>query len=116
VAAAVSFLALIDEDVPPVVHHPWEGTTVGGLLLDLGDGRAPRELPVALARAVVESAKRAGRLHPPTAANARRLELLWFGQEQDSSWLTAAGWRPPVGLEEWRRIGALIRESPSRHS
>lgn len=109
VASAIAFLATTDRPVPTVVHHPSEGVTVTSLMQDLGD-REPRVLPVALARAIVRAGKAAGRIHRPTAANARRVELLWLGQAQEPSWLEQAGWEPAVGKEGWR----LLRK-PRRH-
>lgn len=109
VADAIAFLALVDRVPPPVVHHPSEGVTVTSLMTDLSGGRRPRRLPRSLASAVVRGAKLAGRAHKPTAANARRLELLWLGQRQAPSWLTEAGWVPPVGPEGWRALGGSAR-------
>lgn len=103
VAAAVAFLTLADRQVPPVVIHPWEGVTVESLMRDLG-GRQPRKIPQPLAAAVVAMLRLGGRLHGFSAANARRLELLWLGQQQDESWLTGVGWMPPVGVEGWRQL------------
>jgi hypothetical protein len=103
VAAAIAFLATADEVPPGVVAHPSEGVTTGGLMRDLSGGREPRHLPPTLARAVVRLAKLVGRVHRPTAANARRVELLWFGQEQAGSWLDGR-WSAPVGPEGWREL------------
>ena len=104
VAAAIAHLALWEGHVPPVVHHPSEGVTVAALMADLSGGREPRRLPRWLAVAVVSGAKWLGHLHKPTAANARRLELLWLGQEQAPSWLTEIGWVAPVGVAGWRAL------------
>lgn len=106
VASAVAFLAVTDQVPPPVVHHPSEGVTVTTLMSDLSGGHAPRRVPRSLARLLVAVAKLIGRAHRPTAANARRLELLWLGQAQASSWLTEAGWQAPVGREGWRALAA----------
>lgn len=104
VAAAVAHLALCEGPVPPVVHHPSEGVTVTTLMKDLSGGRTPVRLPRWLARLGVKVGKLLGRVHKPTAANARRVELLWLGQEQAPSWLTENGWVPPVGAEGWRAL------------
>lgn len=104
VAAAIAFLATTEQTPPPVVVHPTEGVTTGGLMRDLSGGREPRHLPPPLARLVVRLATLVGRVHRPTAANARRIELMWFGQEQSSSWLDGAGFTPPVGHEGWSRM------------
>lgn len=110
VAAAVAHLATSQAELPAVVHHPSEGVTVSTLMEDLSGGRRPRRIPRWAAVAGVRVGKALGRLHKPTAANARRLELLWLGQSQEESWLTTTGWHPPVGREGWR---ALAEGDPS---
>ena len=104
VAAAVAALATWPGPVPAVVHHPSEGVTCGDLMRDLAAGRNPVVLPRWLAKGFVRGAKAAGRVHRPTAANARRVELLWLGQDQATSWLTEQGWTTPVGREGWRAL------------
>lgn len=104
VAAAVATLATWEGSVPPVVHHPSEGVTVRSLMEDLSGGRRPVLLPRWFAMLLVALAKAVGRVHRPTAANARRVELLWLGQEQAESWLTTQGWDVPVGREGWREL------------
>jgi nucleoside-diphosphate-sugar epimerase len=111
VASAIAFLATTDRVPPAVVHHPSEGVTVTTLMSDLSGGRSPHRVPRLLARLLVRAAKLAGRVHLPTAANARRLELLWLGQAQGPSWLTEAGWQPPVGREGWPALVAGPAES-----
>ena len=110
VGDAIAYLALARVQPASTVLHPWEGLTTAGLLEALGD-RKPLVLPRALAKVIVVSASLIGRVVPKIAANARRLEVLWFGQAQGESWLTAHGWQPPHGLEAWRGIGCeLARE------
>lgn len=106
VASAIGFLVTTEMVPPTVVHHPSEGVTVTTLMTDLSGGSAPRQVPRFLARLTVSTAKLVGRAHRPTAANARRLELLWLGQSQAPSWLTEAGWQPPVGREGWQALAA----------
>lgn len=103
VGAAVAELATCAAAPPPVVAHPWEHLTCAGLLELLGD-RPPRTIPQPLAKALVGAANLAGRLIPAFRANARRVEMIWFGQRQATSWLTRQGWTPPVGLEGWRAL------------
>lgn len=110
VAAAVAFLATTDLAIPGVVLHPSEGVTVTSLMRDLSGGRAPRRLPRWVARAVIVAARAVGRWHRPTAANARRIELLWMGQAQGSSWLTEQGWRPPLSSRCWSELGSATRQ------
>lgn len=65
----------------PIIH-PWEGWTTSSFLEYMGDGRQPIRVPRSLARAALAAAKGLGRIHPGIGANARRLEILWFGQGQ----------------------------------
>lgn len=107
VADAIAFLALSDSPVPRRVHHPAEGITVGSLLEALG-GKAPLDVPLlALARPLMKTA--GGRY----GGHARRLEMLWFGQGQSRSWLTTAGWLPPIGQEGWHQLGAALQRGRS---
>jgi hypothetical protein len=48
-------------------------------------------------------------MSPRVAANARRLEMLWLGQDQGMSWLTQAGWKPPISRSGWEQIGSILR-------
>jgi nucleoside-diphosphate-sugar epimerase len=109
VADAVAHLATTRSQPPGVVVHPSEGVTVVSLMRDLSGGREPLRLPRSLAATVVRAAKVVGRWHGPTAANARRVELLWLGQGQTESWLIRDGWQPVAGPEEWRRLGEDVR-------
>ena len=113
VADAIAYLATCEQVPPPVVAHPSEGLTTAGLLSLLG-GRKPRELPRPVATAVVALLASAGRLMPAVAANARRVEMLWLGQGQAPSWLTEAGWTPPVGHDGWAALGRQLAEA-ARH-
>lgn len=108
VASAIAFLALHNQQPPSVVHHPWEGHTTAGLLQTLGR-RRPRSLPRPLAHAIVTALATVGRRVPSVAANARRIEMLWFGQAQAPSWLSDVGWQPPVGPKEWSQLGEAAR-------
>lgn len=108
VADAIAFLATTPLTPPGIVIHPWEGLSTADVMEVLG-GRPPRQLPRTLARAVAASLSLTARIVPPLAANARRLEMLWFGQEQAPSWLSSAGWVPPAGGESWTRLGTAAR-------
>lgn len=107
VADAAAFLALTDHTPPTIVHHPSEGLGVGELLHLLG-GRRPRRVPRWSARAVVDGLRLAGRVLPGLAARRRRLEVMWFGQEQAPSWLTETGWVPVVGPDGWSELGRTL--------
>lgn len=115
VAAAIAFLATWEGDLPEVVHHPHEGVTVSTLMQDLGDGREPVKIPRWLALVVVALVVWVGRWHAPTAANARRVELLLLGQSQAWSWFDEQGWTPPVCREGWQALGAAS-ETPGDSS
>lgn len=108
VAAAIAFLATAPSSPPAVVIHPWEGLSSSELMELLG-GKRPLVLPRALARAICRGLEVIGSGIPLVAANARRVEMLWFGQAQGESWLTTAGWRPPEGKEAWRELGETFR-------
>lgn len=112
VADAVAFLATTARQPPPIVAHPSEGLTTASLLELLG-GRAPREIPRPLASGTVALLAAVGRAIPYVAANARRVEMLWFGQAQAASWLSEAGWEPPLGLEAWKALGRELADASS---
>jgi nucleoside-diphosphate-sugar epimerase len=78
---------------PAVVLQPWTGATTGGVLRSLSGGREPRHVPVVLARASVGAGHALARLRPGLAGTVRRVEVLWFGQQQVSGWATEAGFR-----------------------
>ena len=103
VGDAIAELATCEATPPRVVIHPWEGLNCEGLLELLG-GRRPKRLPRWFARAAVRALAAAGTTLPRLSANARRIEMVWFGQDQDESWLTRQGWVPPVGFEGWRAL------------
>ena len=102
VADAAAFLAVTHHVPPRVVLHPWEGMTVAGLARVLG-GREPRHVPERLARRIVELASAGGTRHARVAGEARRLEMLWFGQPQEQGWLTGR-WNAPQGMEKWKEL------------
>ena len=108
VADAVAHLACTERQPPPVVHHPWEGLTTASLLRLLG-GREPIKLPELLATTAVRTLSAGARLQPRLEAQARRLEMLWFGQAQARSWLEDDGWRPIQGQETWKNMGRELR-------
>lgn len=109
VASAIAFLAITDVSPPPVVIHPWEGLSSADLM-ELMGGKRPVVLPRGLASAVCRAMEVVGTRVAWVAANARRVEMLWFGQEQATSWLTTAGWEPPLGEDAWRELGETIRK------
>ena len=106
VADAVRFLAVTDKHPPEIVHHPWEGLTTAELMRSLG-GRNPRKLPETACSIVSGSARLTERIVPHLAPYRRRLEMMWFGQAVDRSWLEAVGWLPPrSGRSAWEDLVA----------
>lgn len=103
VADAVAFLATWPGPLPTIVHHPSEGLTTAALLMTMG-GHPPLLVPRPVARTVLSTAGALTGLLPWVAGVARRLEVLWFGQHQAASWLTEAGWVPPVGQDGWEGL------------
>ena len=93
VADAAAFLALVPEQPPHIVVHPWEGVTTAGILRQLG-GRSPRRIPGWCALPAVSLLRLAGHCNSRVAASARRLQMMWFGQRIEASWLTDVGWTP----------------------
>lgn len=113
VGDVTAFLALHPQTPPPVVIHPSEGVTTAGLLRTLG-GHQPLLVPRPAALAVVTVAAALGRRIPAVAANARRVEMLWFGQEQAPSWVSAQGWVPVAGADAWQQLAAELRADQAR--
>ncbi|UYG17272.1 NAD-dependent epimerase/dehydratase family protein [Brachybacterium huguangmaarense] len=83
-AATVVDLGLTHSEVPAIALQPWEGLTVRRVLEAAG-GR-PRVLPAWMCRGVLVLAFGAGRVTPRFAGTARRLEIMWFGQDQEPGW------------------------------
>lgn len=102
VASACTFLATTAEPTPSVVLHPWEGMTASSVLEVLG-GSPPRHVPEWLARQIVRSAYWGGPRASGWVGRVRRVEMMWFGQDQTESWLSSR-WRPVIGLEGWHAI------------
>lgn len=102
VADAIAYVALTPDVPPPVVLQPWEGLTTMSLLTSLGD-RAPRRIPNVIARPVLGVLFFIGSRRSKVAGMARRVEMLWYGQDQKPGWLTGR-WRAPLGPERWKEI------------
>lgn len=109
VADALLYLATTRQIPPAVVHHPWQGHTTAGLLTVLADGREPVEIPDSLAKALVRIGGFMARMSPRLAPYLRRVEMIWFGQEQAPSWLTAQGWSPVTTRDDWLALGRAAR-------
>jgi UDP-glucose 4-epimerase len=102
VGDAIAFVTLSTEPPPDVVLQPWEQLSVAGLVRLLGD-REPKHVPARPARLVVGASARLGALAGPLAGASRRLEMMWFGQDQLPGWLDAR-WSPPVGPSGWKEL------------
>jgi UDP-glucose 4-epimerase len=106
VADAICHLILAQAPAPSIVLHPSEGMTTAKVLTLLG-GKPPRRIPAGAARGILRVA-RAAPSTPSMSAQRRRLEMLWFGQEQEESFLTSDGWTPVAGHDAWRDLGAAV--------
>lgn len=81
---SISRASLSTQPLRRIVLQPWEGYSVSDVLRAAG-GREPQHLPRLLCRTVLFCARSVGRVVPEVAGAARRLELMWFGQRQDSA-------------------------------
>jgi nucleoside-diphosphate-sugar epimerase len=100
-ADLVLAVGLHDGPVPPRVLQPWEGLTVRGVLEAAG-GR-PLVLPAGLCRLAVRSGYAASALlRGRLDGHVRRVELLWFGQDQ------VPGWAADHGLVPAPRVRAVL--------
>jgi nucleoside-diphosphate-sugar epimerase len=99
-------------DVPRYVLHPWEGLTAASVLELMGDGRRPRRIPLPVAHLVLRVARSTLGRTPGRVGLVRRLQVLWFGQQQAPSWLTTQGWAPPAGREGWAELAERVAADP----
>lgn len=107
-SVADATMLLAEAAAPPqIALHPWEGMTTARLLRILSRGTQPKQIPDSLAKATLASTFALGRLRPQLLAQARRLEMLWFGQSQSSTWFQQQGW---TGSEEaaWERLALQL--------
>jgi nucleoside-diphosphate-sugar epimerase len=87
-ADLVLSVGLHEGPVPPRVLQPWEGLTVR-TVLEAAGGR-PRVLPAALCRFAVGSGYALSSvLRGRLDGSVRRVELMWFGQDQVPGWAAA---------------------------
>ncbi|MEH0109271.1 NAD-dependent epimerase/dehydratase family protein [Tersicoccus sp. MR15.9] len=78
-------------ELPPVVLQPGEGLRTDEVLR-LAGGRDPLTVPAALCRAAVRAGYLASRVAGDRLRGAvRRVELMWFGQEDDPAWARENG-------------------------
>lgn len=76
---------------PQILIQPWEGASVRDVMQLAGEGRSPMMIPGSLARTGVNLLKVCGFLHPRFRGLARRLEVMWFGQNQIAGWAIENG-------------------------
>jgi dTDP-4-dehydrorhamnose reductase len=94
--------------VPRVVLQPWEGMTTRTVLQAAG-GREPRVLPSWLCRVALRVAYAIGRVvRGRLNGSIRRVEMMWFGQEQCETWADR------VGLSLPRAVSAILAEPTPR--
>jgi nucleoside-diphosphate-sugar epimerase len=103
VADAVVFTALADSVGSRVVLQPSEGLSTAGLVELLG-GRRPLRVPTPAAWVTVRALGLLGALSGRFAALSRRLEMVWFGQDQVRGWLLEAGWEPVAMSSDWNEL------------
>lgn len=93
-ARAVIELSRSYQQPPQIVLQPWEGETAYSVLSRYG-GRTPTKLPVKLCRFTVDAAFFASKLLGGRYSGLiRRIEVMWFGQDQMDGWLTEQGANP----------------------
>lgn len=101
--------ALKPQPSPQIVLQPWEGGTVRTILEVASGGKRPLVLPAVICRMALGAGNAAARLlGGRLSGHTRRLELLWFGQEQEGN-PTVAG--PPEVSADLLR--ALAPETPA---
>lgn len=93
--------------LPQIVLQPWEGMTVRTVLE--ATGGTPLVLPRSLCRVILRtgytvSALLGERLH----GSVRRVELMWFGQDQ------VAGWTAEEGVVLPSRVSSILEEAGAR--
>lgn len=96
-----------DGPVPPIVLQPWEGMTVRTVLESAGG--TPLLLPPGLCRLVLRAGYAVSellreRLH----GSIRRVELMWFGQDQVAGWTESAGITLPF------RVRSVLEDAGAR--
>lgn len=77
-------------EIPAIVLQPWEGMTTT-TVLEVAGGRMPMQLPVSFCRASIAVGYAVGTIVLPVKGLVRRVEVMWFGQEQDAAWAKSVG-------------------------
>lgn len=119
--ALAEFTVMIGQfqgELPPIVLQPWEGATTSSVLMDAGR-RFPLRLPVALCKVAVSTGYAVSRACGDRfQAPVRRVELMWFGQDQDDSWTRANSLVPTSRVSEVLRDAhtALGKKQDKKYS
>ncbi|WP_458115261.1 NAD-dependent epimerase/dehydratase family protein [Arthrobacter sp. D2-10] len=106
-AELVRQVGLHDGPMPAIVLQPWEGMTVRSVLE--ATGGTPLVLPAPLCRLILRagygvSALLRERLH----GSIRRVELMWFGQDQ------IAGWTAEQRITLPARVSSILEQAGAR--
>ncbi|WP_428832215.1 NAD-dependent epimerase/dehydratase family protein [Janibacter terrae] len=109
VADATRFIVEQHDRLPRIVLHPSEGHTTASILTTLG-GKEPVLIPQRLAERTLAFWSYLP-AHPRVVSNKRRLEMMWYGQQQSVSSLTESGWQPRYGIDEWLRLASTLRNT-----
>lgn len=103
VAALAEFVVLVanhSQPVPTIVLQPWEGMTTASVLAAAG-GRAPRLLNGTLCKVLVSAGYLFSRLLGGKLSGlVRRVELMWFGQDQAEGWAQRTASLPQPSIVE----------------
>ncbi|MCA2213275.1 NAD-dependent epimerase/dehydratase family protein [Jidongwangia harbinensis] len=107
-AEALLFVSRFAGPVPRILLHPHNGMTTGSLLRILG-GKEPIHLPYRPTRTLVTGLLRSTRTNIRLHSNARRLEMLLCGRDQDPTWLSQNGYAPPLDTDQWTKLALAVR-------
>ncbi len=106
---ADAIVATVTAASPPrIVVQPSEGLTTADLVRVLG-AHEPIYVPTPLAQRALAALYLASSTTALSPAVPRRLEMLWFGQEQEGGWLESVNWSARVGREGWISLGNELR-------
>lgn len=94
-----------------ILLQPWEGATVRNVLTVAGD-RVPARIPQWTATVVVAAGQLIGHAIPKFAGLSRRLEVMWFGQDQEPLFYDDIG--SARGREMTDELRRVLSESAGR--
>lgn len=106
-AALVLAVGQHEGPVPPIVLQPWERMTVRTVLEAAGG--TPLILPAGMCRLILKVGYGvSGVLRERLHGSIRRVELMWFGQDQVSGWAAESGVALPG------RVGSILEAAGAR--